>query len=428
MGISNFISKVVYLGVKEGQTIEESSRLKIINRFNILCISYSVPYIVFSFSYQFIGPAVVFFIGQLLYLGSLFSNRNGKHNLAKFLILIATNYSVFYLSLYYGFNSGFHLYYFTSPLIVFSLFNFSEITKIIMGMGLYITSVALLVFFKMSNVETYATISDEMQGLLYLINIFLAISFCLLLVTHFSSFNKKMNLSLLENNLELETKQAMLVKENIERRNTEARLQTLLKDKEILLSETHHRVKNNLAVVTGLLDIQMLMSDNSDIKNILSDSRSRIKSMSLIHESLYRYDNVSQIEFGRYINTLVDEIKQSYVSGAFNVKINYILDTVYLPVTKAIPCGLLLNEVVTNAFKHAFIGSNSGEIDIVLKQTNKVCVLEINDNGVGINLENIEASNSIGLTLIDAFVKQLNGKSEMLNLQGTKFKVTFEIE
>lgn len=427
MKVNSLYFKLIHLGIADHHTIEFSSRLKTLNKFNLLCISYSIPYILFSLCLHFYQPALVFFIGQLLYVGSMYSSNRAWYNLARFLTIIATNCSVFYLSLFYGFTSGFHLYYFTSPLIVFSLFNFSESIKIIFGMGLYIVSVGVLILLNHSGLIFYHEIPQPIAFVLYSINVFVALSFCLLLVTHFSSFNKKINDILLHNNIELEKKQNLLEIEIIERKNTEMKLQTLLKDKETLLSETHHRVKNNLAVVSGMLDLQMLMSHEPKIKAVLGDSRSRIQSMSLIHESLYKYDNVSQIEFGRYIRNLSEEIRQAYVSEALDVTMVYHLDKVYLDVTKAIPCGLLLNEVLTNAFKHAFKGRAKGEIVISFEQSENICILEIRDNGRGFDDSMPKSSQSIGMTLISAFVKQLKGQYELTGDNGTKMKLTFEV-
>src|SRR6218665_2225351 len=146
MKLNSLYFRLIHLGIADHHTIEFSNTLKTLNKFNLLCISYSIPYILFSLSLHFYQPALVFFVGQLLYVGSMYSSTKAYYNLARFLTIIATNCSVFYLSLFYGFPSGFHLYYFTSPLIVFSLFNFSEIIKIICGMALYIVSVGTLIF------------------------------------------------------------------------------------------------------------------------------------------------------------------------------------------------------------------------------------------------------------------------------------------
>lgn len=420
MKLSESLYKLVNWGITGGQSIEAATRLRIINQFNLLCISYSIPYIVFSLSLGFSQPALVFFAGLLFYIVSLCCNKNGHYNTAKFLILIATNYSVFYLSLFYGFASGFHLYYFTSPWIVFSLFNFSETYKIITGITMYLISILVLVLMNHYNLAIEHEMPSRIFSVLYSLNVFLALSFCLLLVANFSNFNKRIHQSLTESNEALEA-------EIIERRNTEVKLQTSLNDKEILLSETHHRVKNNLAVVSGMLDLQVLMTDEEKIKAILGDSRNRIKSMSLIHEALYQFDNASQIEFGRYIHKLVEEISHTYISSSQKISIVYDLDQVYLDLNKAIPCGLLVNEVLTNSFKHAFSGRSEGEIKISLKQEDTNCLLTIRDNGSGISPDEKPAAHSIGMTLIGAFVKQLHGKYELLNEQGTRMNLTFDM-
>jgi len=424
MKLRTMIQESVLRGVDDRQSIEQSSRIRIINKFNLLCISYSIPYILFSLSFRFYQPAVVFFAGLMLYVLSLYCNKTARHITAKLLIIVATNFSVFYLSLFYGFDSGFHLYYFTSPLIVFSLFDYSELKRTILGFLLYLASIATLVYLHESGFSIAQEMPPMLGRMLYVLNVFLALSFCLLLVTHFSEFNKKINQQLAASNEELESKQDLLEAEIIERKNTELKLQTLLKDKETLLSETHHRVKNNLAVVSGMLDLQVLMSEQEDVKTILNDSRSRIKSMSLIHESLYKYDNVSQIEFGRYICSLAEEISNTHSSLPFKIRMSFDVEEVNLSVTKAIPCGLLVNEVLTNAFKHAFTGRTEGEIRIGLTEKDELCTLTIRDNGQGID-PGKQSPSSIGMALIEAFSKQLKAKYSFANEQGTKLTLTF---
>jgi len=422
----SLISKLIKLGISDDQSIEISSRLKITNKFNLLCISYSVPYIFFALITEFYGPAIIFFSGLWIYVLSLYFNSIKRYDLAKYLILFATNISVFFLSIYYGFESGFHLYYFTTPLIVFSIYNFSEKFKVLIGISLYLISLFALELSDMKWLITNEQLPARMASGLYTINTFLAMSFCLLMVTHFSSFNKKINFVLALKNEELEKKRFLLENVLTERRNAEKELQSLLKDKEILLSEIHHRVKNNLAIVSGMLDLEVLFSDDEKIRSILNDSRSRIKSMSLIHESLYNYDNSSRIEFGRYIKILAEKIQLTYLLP-FSVKIIYELDEVYLTVEKAIPCGLLANELLTNAFKHAFIGRSDGEITIILKQNDGICTVSINDNGVGMNVSSNMASKEMGMTLIEAFIKQLNGTREFVRDNGTKLTFSFEL-
>jgi two-component sensor histidine kinase len=426
MNLGAVTYRLVNLGINDEQTTEVSSRIRIINKFNLLCISYSIPYILFSVYFNFIQSAAVFSIGVLFYRVSLECNKKAYFNTAKFLILFATNFSVFYLSLFYGFSSGFHLYYFTSPLIVFSLFHYNELSKIIIGFFIYLSSVSVLIYLNSTTNIAANPISEQFSNILYSVNVFLALSFCILLVTYFSEYNSKVNRKLVLSNNELENKSIRLEHEIIERKETEDKLGMLLKDKETLLSETHHRVKNNLAVVSGMLDLQSFMYDDHQIKDILADSRGRIKTMSLIHESLYKYDNLSKIEFGRYLHSLAEEIRKTNSSTPLNVVMKFDIEEIYLDVTQAIPCGLLVNEVLTNAFKHAFSEKREGEIFIQFKQKGADCTLVIRDNGKGIDVSRNENPRSIGVTLIDAFVKQLKGQYQIINDSGTKLMLTFE--
>lgn len=224
----------------------------------------------------------------------------------------------------------------------------------------------------------------------------------------------------------MEENQRLLKTEIFERKATESKLQQSLHEIEILLSETHHRVKNNLAVVSGMLDLQMLATDDEQIKEVLTDSRSRIKSMSLIHESLYQYDNLSEIEFSRYLNTLTEEIKKTYPSVANTISLDRNFEPIHLPINKAIPCGLLVNEVLSNVYKHAFAGRKEGEIDMSFTKEGDLLVLKIKDNGVGFNYGEKGDTTSLGLTLIKAFASQLKANFEYVNEKGSTFIIKFK--
>lgn len=414
------------LGVNSSMPAQFSDKIKIINKFCLLCIFYTIPYIVFSIYFKFYSSALVFFSAQLLFIASLYFNQVQKFETSKIFIVIGTNFSVFYLSLFYGFASGFHLYYFTSPLIVLSLFNFDQIRSFVFAISVYMISILLLVLFYLFNVEPMVIIEVRLTDFLYSINIFLALSFSILIAVNFSMFNKKINISLKEKNLILIENENLLMTEILERKNTSKKLEQSLSEIEILLSETHHRVKNNLAVISGMLDLQALNSDDKKLKSLLTDSRNRIKSMSLIHESLYQYNDLSQIEFGRYLETLTDEIRKTYPSVECSVVLNRKLDIIHLPVSKAIPCGLLINEVLSNAYKHAFDGRAEGLIDIVFQKEGDSIRLMVKDNGVGFD-KSVEGENlSLGASLIDAFSRQLKGSYTYSFDSGTIFNIIFK--
>lgn len=413
-------------GIDSTMPIQSFDRIKIINKFCLLCIAYTIPYIVFSIYLKFYSSAFVFFGAQLLFILSLYFNKLQKFESSKILVIIATNFSVFYLSLFYGFSSGFHLYYFTSPLIVLSLYSFDELKIFIMAILIYMISVLILVLVYLKGNDPMVLVSGNVIDFLYSINIFLAMSFSILIAVNFSNFNKKINVSLQEKNAVLIINEDLLKSEIAEKKITSKKLQESLSEIEILLSETHHRVKNNLAVISGMLDLQMLSTDDEKIRSVLTDSRNRIKSMSLIHESLYQYNNLSQIEFSRYLYTLTDEIRKTYPSIASTIVLNRKIDTIHFPVSKAIPCGLLINEVLSNSYKHAFVGRVEGSIDIVFVKEGDSLSLTIKDDGVGFDNNKLTNDSSLGTSLIDAFAKQLKGEYNFSYENGTVFNIKFE--
>lgn len=414
------------LGVNSSMPMQFSDRIKIINKFCLLCILYTIPYIIFSVYFKFYSSAFVFFSAQLLFIFSLYFNRLKKFEISKLFVVVATNFSVFYLSLFYGFSSGFHLYYFTSPLIVLSLFSFDEIRNFIMATSIYMISAFILVLFYLMAAEPMVVVEPKIIDFLYSINIFLAMSFSILIAVNFSKCNKKINISLIEKNSILINNEHLLVSEISERKATSIKLQESLSEIEILLSETHHRVKNNLAVISGMLDLQALSSDDEKLKSVLTDSRNRIKSMSLIHESLYQYNNLSQLDFSRYLYTLTDEISKTYPSNENRVVLDRKFDIIHLSVSKAIPCGLLVNEVLSNAYKHAFVGRKDGVIEIVFRKDGDSVILTVKDNGVGFEKSIDNKNFTLGTSLIDAFSRQLKGSYTLSVNNGTLFNIIFK--
>ena len=177
-----------------------------------------------------------------------------------------------------------------------------------------------------------------------------------------------------------------------EREKSEETIRTSLKEKELLPVEVHHRVKNNLAVISGLLELQSLSVDDLKVNRALKDSRLRIQSIALVHEKLYQNENLSEIEMDPYIHELVESLKNSFKSDLINIHFNFDIDPISLIITQAIPCGLLVNEIITNAYKHAFNDRKEGKVDITLRIEKGVITLSIKDDGVG--LENLKHTSS----------------------------------
>lgn len=213
-----------------------------------------------------------------------------------------------------------------------------------------------------------------------------------------------------------------------DRIRAEEKVRKSLKEKEVLLAEIHHRVKNNLAVITGLLELQSYNTNEESARQILRESQLRINSIALIHEKLYQNEDLAEITFGTYIRELTEVISASMTDVETEVSIEISDEPVLLPITKAIPCGLILNEVLTNAYKHAFEGRKKGKIKIELLDENNTVVLRINDNGIGFpdNLD-MENPTTLGLKLIRTLTTQLEGTSSFSNNNGTCFELSFEV-
>ncbi|MBP3191680.1 sensor histidine kinase [Natronogracilivirga saccharolytica] len=205
-----------------------------------------------------------------------------------------------------------------------------------------------------------------------------------------------------------------------------------LKEKEVLLAEVHHRVKNNMAVISGLLELEAEMSDTPEMKEVLKKAESRIRSMALIHEKLYKSDSFAEIDFGAYIIELAGFIQEHYSSDKKRIHMSFDLDKVYLDITRAVPCGIILNELITNGMKYAFKNRSEGTVTIGLTRKDKEAVLEYKDDGTGFGQQVVEDINSgnirsLGMQLIAGLTSQLKGKMEIGNAQGARVEIRFPV-
>lgn len=215
-----------------------------------------------------------------------------------------------------------------------------------------------------------------------------------------------------------------------DRKRAEETINKSLKEKEVLLSEIHHRVKNNLAVISGLLMLEAADQSDPRVKSTLLKNESRIRSMALIHDKLYQEETFAEIEFGSYLQELIGHFQQQVVSASVNITFNFNVDEIYLDITKAIPCGLMLNELATNGYKHAFQGRTNGTIHFTLHRRNGRVVLRYKDDGVGLPdhiIEQVKSMSSIGLgiNLINGLTQQLQGDLTIKNEDGAFVEVSF---
>ncbi len=233
-------------------------------------------------------------------------------------------------------------------------------------------------------------------------------------------------------NLRLEEINRALESEVEIRKKTESVARKSLAEKEVLLKEIHHRVKNNLQVISSLLSLQSSKIQDMHLLDMFNDSKSRIRSMALIHEKLYQSDDFAHINFKAYTESLIRELKVSF--NQINRKIHFEINiqNVDLPIDLAVPCGLVVNELVTNAYKYAFPDEFSGDavITVSMKLVDDKVQLVVKDNGIGIpDSVDPENAKSLGLTLVKLLAKeQMNGDLAWQLKNGTSCTIDFSVD
>jgi two-component sensor histidine kinase len=205
---------------------------------------------------------------------------------------------------------------------------------------------------------------------------------------------------------------------------TQNQLEKSLKEKDILLREIHHRVKNNLQIISSLLNLQNKVVTDSYSSKALQESQNRVRSMALIHEKLYQSANLAHIDFGDYARSICSYLYKSYVIDSSKIKLTLEADNIKIDVETAMPMGLILTELFSNTLKYAFEGRDSGNVNISLRFDGDWLVMVIADDGVGMDESfNIKKTESLGLQLVDSLIEQLNGQLEFDSKNGTRFIV-----
>jgi two-component sensor histidine kinase len=251
--------------------------------------------------------------------------------------------------------------------------------------------------------------------------------------THLTIRSLQKNLE--ENNARLSREIAERKKVEDALRQSQEKIKISLKEKEVLLKEIHHRVKNNLQIIYSLLNLQAANIQDVAARKAIRESQNRVKSMALIHESLYQSQNLARINMGEYVQRLVSHLYSSYHATASGIAIHVNIQDVFLDIDTAIPCGLLINELVSNSFKHAFpspvsqASAAEGRIQVDLTQEGDQFVLVVADNGVGVPQDvDIMRVESLGLQLVAALTEQVRGTLDLRRGNGALFRITFPVK
>ncbi|MEH1831508.1 MAG: histidine kinase dimerization/phosphoacceptor domain -containing protein [Nostoc sp.] len=212
-----------------------------------------------------------------------------------------------------------------------------------------------------------------------------------------------------------------------ERKRAEEQIKASLQEKEVLLKEIHHRVKNNLQIISSLLNLQADYLKDNQALEVFKDSQNRIESMALIHEKLYQSQDLARINFANYIQDLVNNLFSSYNVSSSTITLKMNVEEVFLVIDAAIPCGLIINELISNSLKYAFPQGKPGEICIEFCSIEaNLFTLIISDNGVGFTKKfDFQTTESLGLRLVKGLTHQLQGNIDFISQNGVKYKIIF---
>lgn len=413
----NLWTKISSTGINRtnGLSSKETVRLIFFNQllfFGVFATSFQV-----LLSWPFIGLKSLIFVAiPICSLISLYLNSIGKTLLSRVLFVYVV-YLVGSLTTVYLGGSGYYhlnaLAIFLSTLILFDLKK--ELIYVVLGVPILALSISIGEF-DLFNSPDFS--NHELIHYYRLANVLTLLIIGSVLIIFILNLNRKSEARLEE--LVLERTEELLAKHNdLEKEN---------KEKEILLKEVHHRVKNNLQIIVSLINLQLSKIDNTKITEPLLVTQSRVLSMSLVHQKMYQTSNFSEIVMKKYTSNLIENVQSLYSESSLEPELN--IDPEFtLNTDNAIPVGLIINEIVTNFYKHAYANENSNFKISILRTGDKLFTFTYSDNGPGFK-DGVDPDdpNSLGLQLIDTLVSQIDGAFKFHTTNGAHYEFTIPVE
>jgi len=405
---------VLNFGVQEDQSFHDKRRIKSVNLLNLVVIFFLLIGLTNWFFIKADFPVKVELLFMLSALISIYLSYKKQVNIAFALFTVYVNFSLFFIGEYYPPETGTYLFYFPVLVSVVLLNNPSRIDKcsvfhfLVCALSFTLNLVVDLPQWRITSLDA------EQIKVLWYYDVILAI-----VLTGLLTF-------LLNKTIFNQNKEILQQIDDIKKTKEEVKIS--LKEKEVLLAELHHRVKNNLAIISGLLNLQEDAVNNKEAKQIISETKDRIMSMALVHKMLFKNPEFKTIDFGKYSSELITELFYSY-NLIEEVKIKEEYETIHLSINTCIPLGLILNEIVTNSIKY---GLNSDHKEgkqfcISIKNVNNRVLLTVKDSGTGFTKDfntDLETS-SLGIVLIRSLTEQIDGKVVFSNSNGAKIEINF---
>jgi two-component sensor histidine kinase len=396
MAINSFINRIGNIGVKKNyqpweilltRKLNLSSFLGFIN----VCIGFFLFLLI-----GYYGSVIEFLVVMALAPVVLFLNSKFNYISASYLFTLIGCFLFFFLSVKTGPEAFSILYFFPFVLVLTQMLGRSE-TYFHLVIQFVFCSITIFAIIFSFHFEIFkVVISESLIAPIMYINILLSffIAFAFIFIISFDA-NKQ-----------------------------EKQLKSALKEKEILLAELFHRVKNNLNLVTSLLNLKKNTITSKEAQDAIDECRNMVFSMALIHTRIYNSNNIDSLDFKEYLNVLANELINSF-GGKDNLEVELNSEPINLSLTQAIPCGLIINEFITNSFKHGQIAGRKLKVDLKLKEYQGEIIIELKDNGPG-NMTQQQEKNSLGLGLIKSLTEQLDGESNFSNNNGLQFNLKFK--
>lgn len=396
---------LINLGVKTEMEFYQKREARMVNLFALIALIGSVAGITTVFFISAKYPTVIAMFSIFTAIAVLLFNLKGYYNAATATFIVTTNISIFVIVQQYVTNVGNYLYYFP---IIFCIALVHNPTKPNARtiMFFVITAVSFLsawIFDIQSLKNTTVTAQDDKVLLVYnsCFTFFITVILVYLVV---KLINRQNNEAL-----------GLLKKE----KDAQIKITQSLKEKDVLLAEIQHRVKNNLAIITGLLNLQAEKAPCEVSRQLMIESRNRVMSIAMVHERLYKKDNLSKIDLKLYLSELVREIVKSFPTTVQQVEIQEELDKVEMEITKAVPIGLIINEALTNSLKHAFnTADKSPAVKIKMQLIYDRVQICLADNGSGFSKIENRNDTALGLSLIESLADQIDANVVFKNENG----------
>jgi len=403
--------KLINLGVNDNLPFYDKREVRIVNLFALITLLGLSIGITTLFFIQGAYPTAVVSFSFVTSFLSLFLNARSFHNAATYTFVISLNVTIFIISQQYIITVGNYLYFFPVVFCVALVHNpFKKNVRTFIFFSIILICFLLSLIVDIPALKLKGVTENDNRVLL-VYNAALTISLTIILVVLVVRLINQQNNELLQS----------LNKE----KESQALISNSLKEKEVLLAEIQHRVKNNLAVISGLLNLQLNNAQGEEARLLLLDAKNRVMSIAMAHERLYRKHDLSRINLGQYLQELTDEIIGSHNQDA-NIHVEKHTIDVDIPITKAVPTGLIVNEVITNSLKHAFVKqAQKPAIGLRMERENNRIRITLCDNGSGFGDLKERKESSLGISLIESLASQIDAEVRFLNSEGACVELSY---